>query len=130
MARICIDLDGVICTIKQANETYADVKPIEGAIEKLKKLRENGHYIILHTARHMKTCNGNVGMVISRIGGITLKWLADHNVEYDEIFFGKPWAELYIDDNAFRFMSWNDIEDDGSNLPRSTESKITNTTVA
>lgn len=130
MARICIDLDGVICTIKQANETYADVKPIEGAIDKLKKLRENGHYIIIHTARHMKTCNGNVGMVISRIGAITLKWLADHNVEYDEIFFGKPWAELYIDDNAFRFMSWNDIEDDGGNLPRSTESKITNTTVA
>ena len=130
MARICIDLDGVICSIKQPNETYADVKPIEGAIEKLKKLRANGHYIIIHTARHMKTCNGNVGQVVSRIGAITLKWLADNEVEYDEIYFGKPWAELYIDDNAFRFMSWSDIEDDGSNLPNSTESKITNTTVA
>lgn len=124
MARICIDLDGVICTLKQPGETYADVQPIPGVVEKLKALRANGHYIIIQTARHMKTCNGNVGMVIQRVGPITLQWLADHGIEYDEIYFGKPWAEIYIDDNALRFSSWNDIADDGSDLPKNRESEL------
>ena len=123
MARICIDLDGVICSLKKSGETYADVTPLPGAIEKLKAMRAAGHYIILNTARHMKTCNGNTGLVVARIGAVTLQWLADHGVEYDEIYFGKPWAELYIDDNAMRFSNWDEIAGDGSNLPRSTESK-------
>jgi len=123
MARICIDLDGVICNFKKGNETYADISPILGAMEKLKELRANGHYIIIQTARHMKTCNGNVGMVVSRIGQITLKWLSDHKIEYDEIYFGKPWAEIYIDDNALRFNNWDEIAGDGGNIPRSTESQ-------
>lgn len=123
MKRICIDLDGVICTIKQQNETYADVQPMPGVVEKLRNLRANGHYVIIQTARHMKTCNGNVGQVIQRVGQITLKWLADNNIEYDEIYFGKPWAELYIDDNALRFIDWAEINDDGQNLPQSNESQ-------
>ena len=123
MKRICIDLDGVICTIKQSGETYADVKPMPGVAEKISKLRANGHYVIIQTARHMKTCNGNVGLVIQRVGQITLKWLADNNIEYDEIYFGKPWAELYIDDNALRFVDWSEIADNGQNLPLSTESQ-------
>lgn len=123
MARICVDLDGVICTLKKPGETYADVQPIEGVVEKLKALRQNGHYIIIQTARHMKTCNGNVGQVVNRIGAITLQWLSDNDIEYDEIYFGKPWAELYIDDNALRFSNWDVIADDGGNLPQSTESK-------
>jgi capsule biosynthesis phosphatase len=125
MARICIDLDGVICSLKKAHETYADVTPIPGVADKLKRLRENGHYIIIQTARHMKTCNGNVGMVVKRVGQVTLDWLDKHGIEYDEIYFGKPWAELYIDDNAMRFSKWDDIADDGHNLPRSTESQAT-----
>lgn len=39
----------------------ADLKPVPGAIEKLKSLRTAGHTVILFTARHMKTCSGNVG---------------------------------------------------------------------
>jgi capsule biosynthesis phosphatase len=122
--RICIDLDGVIAEIKKENETYADVKPIKSAVEKIKKLKENGHYIIIYTARHMKTCDGNVYKAISKIGLITLEWLKEHDIPYDEIVFGKPWADIYIDDNGFRFKSWDEIKDDGSNLPISTEKLI------
>ena len=35
--RICIDLDGTICTIKKPNETYADVKVQPGAKEFIDK---------------------------------------------------------------------------------------------
>lgn len=123
MKRICIDLDGVIANFKQNQETYSDVLPIDGAVEKINKLKEAGHYIIIFTARHMKTCNGNVSLVIAKQGKITLDWLAKHNVPFDEIHFGKPWADVYIDDNAFRFSDWSQINDQGTNLPTSSESK-------
>lgn len=122
--RICIDLDGVITQLKKGDETYKDVKPVEGAIEKLKALKKAGHYIIILTARHMKTCQGNVGLVQKRIANITLQWLEKHEVPYDEIHFGKPWANIYIDDNAYRFESWSEISSDGSSLPQSHEKSI------
>jgi capsule biosynthesis phosphatase len=121
--RICLDLDGVISDFRKDGQSYADVSPIPGAIEKIKQLRANGHYIIIHTARHMKTCNGNVGMVQAKIGKATIDWLEQHNVEYDELHFGKPWANIYIDDNAFRFKGWDEVLEDGSNLPEYNENK-------
>lgn len=122
--RICVDLDGVVCALKTEGQTYSDVAPIPGAIEKLCELKNSGHYIILHTARHMKTCNGNQSLVMARVGKVTLDWLAKYEVPYDEIFFGKPWAEIYLDDNALRFSDWGSISGDGSSFPRSTESLV------
>lgn len=104
--RLCIDLDGVICEIKNDNQEYSNVKPIKGSIETLHKLKDQGYYIILHTARHMRTCDANLGKVTAKIGKITIDWLDKHNVPYDEIYFGKPIADIYIDDNAFRFNNW------------------------
>lgn len=88
-----------------------------GAVEKLKELKAAGHTIIISTGRHMKTCQGNVGLVLARQGQVTLEWLARYGIPYDEIYFGKPWADIYIDDNALRFTCWNDIPEDASELP-------------
>jgi capsule biosynthesis phosphatase len=119
--RICIDVDGVICRLREPDQSYAELEPVPGAVEKLRALRGAGHYVILCTARHMKTCEGNVGRVVARQGLVTLEWLARHQIEYDEIHFGKPHADVYIDDNALRFESWSAIAGDGSNLPTSAE---------
>lgn len=108
--RICIDLDGVICELKKKGETYSDVLPRPGAVDAVRKLKESGHVIVIYTARHMKTCGGDVGKVIARQGRVTLDWLAKHGIEYDEIHFGKPWADVYIDDNAVRFVSWDNFD--------------------
>jgi capsule biosynthesis phosphatase len=121
--RICIDLDGVVCKLKQPGQTYADLDPVPGAVAKLRSLRAAGHVVILFTARHMKTCEGNVGLAVARIGPVTLDWLARNGVEYDEIHFGKPWADVYIDDNAFRFESWDAIDGAGDTLPLSAEKR-------
>src|SRR4051794_25712758 len=111
--RICLDLDGVICELRKPGETYADLQPVPGAAEKLRRLKDAGHTIIIHTGRHMKPCEGNVGLVLARQGYIPLERLARHNIPFDEIYFGKPWADVYIDDNAYRFTSWDEISSDG-----------------
>lgn len=111
--RIVIDLDGVICELKRPDESYADVRPKEGAIEGMIRLRENGHYLIIYTARHMKTCDGNAGKVLAKIGKITIDWLDFHKIPYDEIHFGKPYGDIYIDDLAYKFRSWEDFSLDG-----------------
>jgi capsule biosynthesis phosphatase len=122
--RICIDLDGVVCRLREPGQQYAELEPVPGAVEKLRQLKAAGHYIILCTARHMKTCQGNAGMALARQGAATFEWLKRHNIEYDEIHFGKPHAQLYIDDNAMRFASWDAIAGDGSNLPANTEEQM------
>jgi capsule biosynthesis phosphatase len=119
--RICFDLDGVLCELRKPGESYADVKPIPGAAEKLVALRNSGHEIVIATARHMKTCEHSVGKVVARQGKMALDWLERHGFVYDEIWFGKPHCDIYIDDNAYRFTTMDAIADDGSNLPRSCE---------
>jgi len=48
----------------------------------------------------MKTHAGNVGAVVSDIGSVTLRQLDTFNIPYHEIYFGKPYADFYIDDKA------------------------------
>src|SRR5688500_2821148 len=121
--RLCIDLDGVVCALRGPDQTYDELEPLPGAVERLRELRAAGHYVILLTARHMKTCEGNVGRVVARQGLTTLQWLERHGVEYDELHFGKPHADVYLDDNAMRFESWAAIAGDGSSFPTSEEKR-------
>lgn len=124
--KICIDIDGVLCTLRRPEETYAQVQPLPGAVEHLLSLRAAGHYIILNTARHMATCNSNVGLVIARQGKTLIDWLGENGFVYDELWFGKPHADVYIDDNAYRFEGWDKISADGSSLPLSEEKRMKN----
>lgn len=39
--RICIDLDGTICDIRQEGQTYAEVKVKPGAAECIRALQES-----------------------------------------------------------------------------------------
>jgi len=106
--RIAIDLDGTICEIKKPEQSYTDLKPLPGAVERIRELRKAGHYVIILTSRHMATCEGNVAKVMKKIGKLTLDWLEQNGIEYDEIFFGRPNAEIYVDDRAIRFSNWEE----------------------
>lgn len=107
--RIVIDLDGTICPVKNNDQTYSELKPFPEAVDKLWQLKNAGNYIIIQTARNMATQQSNLGKVLQNVGKITLDWLAEHNVPYDEIYFGKPNAHVYIDDRALRFENWESI---------------------
>jgi capsule biosynthesis phosphatase len=110
--RIVIDLDGTICNLKQPGETYADVLVKPGAADFIKNLRKTGHYVIIQTARNMATCESNLGKVMKNVGKVTLEWLDKNEIEYDEIYFGKPNAHLYIDDRALRFENWANMSNE------------------
>jgi len=43
---------------------------------------------------------------------ITLDWLEKHQIHYDEIFFGKPNADITIDDRALRFEDWDSLTEE------------------
>lgn len=108
--RICIDLDGTICDLRKPGQTYADVLPKPGAREKIKSLHDAGHTIIIYTARNMGSTGHNIGKVLKNVGQITFEWLAKHEIVYDEIFFGKPNADITIDDRVIRFENnWPEI---------------------
>ena len=109
--RIVIDLDGTICEIKKPDQSYADLKPLLGAVERIRELKAANHYIIISTARNMQTCESNLGKVLKNVGKITLEWLERYGIEYDEIYFGKPNAEVYIDDRAVLFEDWGTLTD-------------------
>lgn len=98
--RICFDLDNTIVTYPSIAGDYSTVKPIEKIIKFMRKLKAEGNTIIIYTARRMKTHNHNSGAVLADIGEVTFKTLRDFDIPFDEIIFGKPIADIYIDDKS------------------------------
>ena len=82
-------MDGVICEIDSSH--YINRSPIIETINLMKELKRAGHIVIIHTGRH-------IDKLIE-----TKKWLKEYKVEYDHIQFGKPVADVYIDDKGMRF---------------------------
>ena len=109
--RYCFDIDGVIFEI---SENYKDYIVIESTKKFIKKLREENCEVILYTARKMETFKGNIGKVNQSIVEETLKALRLNDIQYDEIYFGKPSADIYVDDKALNFF---DLETTMSNQP-------------
>jgi capsule biosynthesis phosphatase len=98
--RVCFDLDNTLVTHPTIPGDYSSVLPIQRNIDYLKLLKLLGHTIIIYTARRMKTHKGNVGAIIADIGKVTFESLDKFGIPYDEIHFGKPYANFYIDDLA------------------------------
>lgn len=98
--RVCFDLDNTLVSYPEVAGDYTTVKPIEATIELAKELSAGGAIIIIHTARRMKTHSNNVGKVVMDQGRITLDTIEKYGIPCDELVFGKPLADMYIDDCA------------------------------
>ena len=106
--RFCFDLDNTLVTRPDIDKDYTTVKGITRNISMVRYLHSLGHYIIICTARKMKTYNGNVGMVVKDAGEIVIDTLKKFDIPYNELHFGKPYANYYIDDLAIN--AFNDIQ--------------------
>ena len=98
--RICFDLDNTLVSYPTIENDYTMVEPIIKNINMLRYLKNFGHTIIIYTARRMRTHSGNIGKILYDVGKITFDTLEKYNIPFDEIYFGKPYADVYIDDLA------------------------------
>ena len=98
--RFCFDLDNTLVTFPTIPNDYSSVKPIPKMIALANQLKKAGHEIVIHTARRMKTHGHNLGKVVRDIANVTINTLEDFGIPYDELVFGKPHADIYIDDRA------------------------------
>ncbi len=86
---LCFDMDGVICTLAPTTQ-YDIAQPREDVVALMRSLHELGHRIVIATARGSTT-----GI---DWGDLTRRQLAQWGVPYHDLHFGKPAADLYIDD--------------------------------
>jgi capsule biosynthesis phosphatase len=104
MPTLVIDIDHTICVpndaAKDTFEKYGKAKPIPEMISAIKKAKCDGYRIVLFTARRMATHSGDINKVIEDVGQLTIDWLKEHDVPYDDLQFGKPNAIYYVDDKA------------------------------
>jgi hypothetical protein len=88
-----VDLDGVISTEERVFDRPL-ARQIPGAREALRKLKAEGHTIVIYTARGWAEYN------------VTRHWLDQNEIPYDALHMGKPIAHVWIDDRAVRFKNW------------------------
>ncbi|MCR8539426.1 MAG: hypothetical protein JJ848_003625 [Prochlorococcus marinus CUG1439] len=99
---ICFDIDGVLFSRSKEND-YSDIYPNHGAIKLLQSLHSNGYRIILHTARGSKTGKD--------WSDITEDQLRSFSIPYDELLFGKPGSDFYIDDRSITLSQLKSLTD-------------------
>ena len=92
----CFDIDGVICT--NTNGSYKDAVPNKEVIDRINKLHENGHKVILYTARGTTTGIDWKDM--------TVRQMWDWGLNYDELVMGKPEADIFVDDKSVAVKDW------------------------
>lgn len=101
---LAIDFDHTLHDADQPVPGRRMGKPIPGARETLQRWADRGHTIIVHS--------GNRPAVIRA-------WLDYYDIPYHTIWgehthdVGKPLADLYIDDRAYRFTGdWQQARED------------------
>ena len=98
------DIDGTICTnlCESKNQDYADSVPNRGRIKKINKLYDEGHTIIMLTARGMGRSGNSVAYAYTAYEKFTEKQLNEWGVKYHRLFLGKPAGDIYIDDKGIK----------------------------
>ena len=95
--QIIIDLDGTICT-EERTYSRSLAKPNENAADRINKLYELGHTIIIYSARSWMEYE------------MTVDWLSKNNIKYHQLVLGKPIGDVWIDDRAISYKNnWDDI---------------------
>ncbi len=93
--KIVFDIDGVIC-----DEYHPDVsqrQPYPNRIDFINNLFRDGHEIIIFTSRGMKSTGDDPIASDLKYREITEKQFANWGLKYHKLFFGKPNADVYID---------------------------------
>tara|TARA_B100001250_G_scaffold312181_1_gene274183 strand:+ start:1198 stop:1947 length:750 start_codon:yes stop_codon:yes gene_type:complete len=101
--RYCFDIDDTICDtpkLEDGRPGYLKATPIPFMVDQVNRLYDEGHYIILMSARGR-------GSGIDQTK-LTMEQLERWGVKYHEIepMFHKPNADLFIDDKGINVEEW------------------------
>jgi hypothetical protein len=108
MSVICFDLDGVICT--QTSGDYENAAPYPEAITVINHLFDEGHTILIFTARFMGRNQGNPIGAYKDGYAFTQRQLSEWGVNYHELHMGKPVYDCLVDDRGIFFdADWRRI---------------------
>ena len=86
----CFDIDGTICNDTKGK--YAEAISIPERIDRINQLHYEGNIIIFFTAR-----GGTTGINWSEL---TKQQLKKWGAKYHKLIFGKPDADVFIDDKS------------------------------
>lgn len=98
---ICFDLDNVIC--RTVNNNYSQSQPIIKNISTINKIYNRGYYVKIFTARFMGRSKENAVKASKKGYNFTKRQLNKWKVKYDQLIFGKPSYDLFIDDKNYNF---------------------------
>lgn len=95
--RICLDFDGVIHDAAHPVPGRLMGPPVEGALAAVNYLIDQGHTLVVHTARIREGDNGTH----------VVQWLAYWKFPEIPVALRKPYADVYVDDKGLRFGNWD-----------------------
>lgn len=105
---VVVDLDGTLCeqvdtrTHPMGIYAYVLAAPKLDVISYVNELYDAGWRVYIHTARGMRTFNGDVNEVERELRSLTEQWLKAHGLKFHWLSFGKQPADMYLDDKAVR----------------------------
>lgn len=114
--KIAVDFDGVLHGYSKGwngGEIYDD--PVPGSKEAMEALQEAGHKIYIFSTRSNKIFHKKDKVDHDKA---MKAWLEKHEIPFDKIWtFGKPMADLFIDDRALPFRgNWDETLDQALNF--------------
>ncbi len=113
---IYIDLDGTLCPLKGDTERYEDLPARPDVLARLIAARAQGYRVVVHTARNMRTHDGDLARINVDTAPRVLEWLRRRGVPFDGLIVGKPWPGpqgFYVDDRTVRPDEFVRLDDAG-----------------
>ena len=103
LMKIAIDFDGVIHGYSKGwDDGSIYDPPVPGTVEAMKKLKEAGHTLYIFSTRTNPVFKDKEASAEQKKN--MENWMNEHGIPYDKIWtFGKPMADLFIDDRALGF---------------------------
>ena len=98
---LCFDLDNTIC-ITNKND-YKNAIPIKKSIKFINFLKGKGFYIKIFTSRYMGRSKENKILAKKRGYNFTKSLLDKWSLKYNELIFGKPSYDIFVDDKMLYF---------------------------
>ena len=92
------DIDGTLCSLTDGN--YENASPHKARIKKVNRLYDEGHTIILFTARGMGRTANQSKEAIRMFFDMTLQQVDSWGIKHHRLILGKPAGDHYIDDKG------------------------------